>query len=158
MNTTDDLMEKLRQEVPDERALNEYLEKVSEYGDVSSETFSEYYRRLISEKGITSGDVERKTGLEHSFCNKMINGKTRVTRNNMLALALAAGLELDEVEKCLKLTGNGALYPKDSRDAVIIYAINRGLSLADANKLLYSKNMELLGIGDKGTGTLSPNL
>ena len=47
--------------------------------------------------------IEKQTGLEHSFCNKMINGKASITRNNMLALAIAAGLNLDEVEKCLAL-------------------------------------------------------
>ena len=54
-------------------------------------------------------------------------------------------VEFDEIEKCLTLTNNGALYPKDSRDAVIIYSINRGLTLAETNSLLYSKGMELLG-------------
>jgi len=62
-----------------------------------------------------------------------------------LALTIAAEMNIDEIEKCLILTQNGALYPKDSRDAVIIYAINRGLSLAETNSLLYSKGMELLG-------------
>ncbi|MCR5214977.1 MAG: hypothetical protein K6E10_11230 [Eubacterium sp.] len=145
MSTTDDLMSQLGKDISDERALEEYLERIGKYGDISKTTFSEYYGKLLKKRDFSSGDIEKRTGLEHSFCNKMINGKTRITRNNMLALAIAAELELEEVEKCLMLTNNGALYPKDTRDAVIIYSINRRLSLAETNNLLYSKNMELLG-------------
>lgn len=145
LKTTDDLMDELSLDVSDERALDKYLEKVSGYGNVSRETFAEYYGRLLKRKGLSSGDIEKQTGLEHSFCNKMINGKTGVSRNNMLALSIAAGLSLDEVEECLMLTNNGALYAKDTRDSVIIYSINRGLSLTETNELLFSKGMELLG-------------
>ncbi len=145
MKTTDDLMDELSLDVSDESALDKYLEKVSGYGDVSKTTFAEYYGKLLKERGLSSGDIEKQTGLEHSFCNKMINGKTSVSRNNMLALSIAAGLTLDEVEECLMLTNNGALYPKDSRDSVIIYSINRKLTLTETNDLLFSKNMELLG-------------
>lgn len=149
MKTTDDLMDELSMDVSDERALDKYLEKVSGYGDVSKDTFADYYGRLLKRRGLSSGDIEKQTGLEHSFCNKMINGKTGVSRNNMLALSIAAGLSLEEVEECLMLTNNGALYAKDSRDSVIIYSINRGLSLSETNDLLFSKGMELLGQGYK---------
>lgn len=145
MNTTDDLMNKLKNDVSDERALKEYLEKIAKQPDNPRATFVEFYGKKLQSKGLTSGDIERLTGLEHAFCNKMINGKVSVTRNNLLALTIAAEMNIDEIEKCLILTQNGALYPKDSRDAVIIYAINRGLSLAETNSLLYSKGMELLG-------------
>ncbi len=145
MKTTNDLMNKLKTEVSDERALKEYLEKNTQLSEISSTSFAEYFSGLLHDKGITNGEIERQTGLEHAFCNKMINGKVGITRNNMLALSIAAGLNLDEIEKCLVLTNNGALYPKDSRDAIIIYSINRGLTLAETNSLLYSKGMELLG-------------
>ena len=145
MSTTDDLMKKLENEVTDERALNEYLDKTSKFNAISNKTFSEYFTGLLKVKGVTNGEIERKTGLEHAFCNKMINGKVNISRNNLLALTIAAGFSLEEIEKCLILTNNGALYPKDSRDSIIIYAINRGLSLAETNSLLYSKDMELLG-------------
>ena len=145
MHTTDDLMKELKTEVSDERALDEYLKKIAVYGDKSRTTFKDYFGSLMKEKGVSSTYIEKQTGLEHSFCNKMINGKASITRNNMLALAIAAGLNLDEVEKCLALTDNGALYPKDGRDGVIIYAINRNLTLIETNELLFSKGMELLG-------------
>ena len=145
MKTTNDLMNELKNDVSDERALKEYLKKNTQFSEISSTAFAEYFGKLLKERGVTNGEIERQTGLEHSFCNKMINGKASVTRNNLLALTIAAGLNLDEIEKCLTLTNNGALYPKDSRDAVIIYSINRRLSLAETNSLLYSKGMELLG-------------
>ena len=145
MRTTNDLMKELKSEVSNEKALEEYLKKTSRYNGDSSETFSDFYKGILEQKGISSGDIEKRTGLEHAFCNKMINGKVSVTRNNLLALTIAAELRIDEVEKCLMLTNNGALNPKDNRDAIIIFSINRGLSLAETNRLLYSKNMELLG-------------
>lgn len=145
MRTTNNLKKELDEKVTDERTLDQYVRKVSRYGDISKSTFADFYGMLLRKKGITSGEIEKQTGLEHAFCNKMINGKTSITRNNLLAITIAAGLSLDEIEKCLILTNNGALYPKDSRDAIIIYSINRGLTLAETNDLLYSKGMELLG-------------
>ena len=145
MKTTNDLMNELKNEVSDERALTEYLKKTQNHYSHEPSSFAEYFKNILNERGITSGDIERQTGLEHAFCNKMINGKVGITRNNLLALTIAAGLKLNENKKCLMLTNNGALYPKDSRDAIIIFAINRSLSLAETNSLLYAKNMELLG-------------
>ena len=44
----------------------------------------------------------------------------------------------------LKKSGFLSLYPKNRRDAIIIYALTRGLSLQETNDKLFQENEETL--------------
>ena len=146
MRTTDDLMKKLNNTVTDEHLLNDYLKGIDKY---DGNSFKEYFGILISRHGKTRAEVVRASHIERTFAEHMIGGSKKITRNNLLALCIACGCTFPETEKCLKLTGNSALYSKNKRDAIIIYAINRGLTIQEINDILYEKNLELLVIYDK---------
>ena len=56
----------------------------------------------------------------------------------MLRTALALKLSLKETQRLLAISGCGALYPKVRRDAAVIFALNQGMSLLEAENLLSS--------------------
>ena len=61
-------------------------------------------------------------------------------------IALAFGLKLDEkeVQVLLKQAGYRELYPRDPRDALLLYAIGHHKAIIDANEILYDHNIEVL--------------
>ncbi len=141
MRTTDDLMKELKSNVSDEHMLSDYLKSIEKY---NGNSFPEYFGILMKRHGKTRPEVVKDSHIERTFAEHMISGSKKITRNNLLALCIACGCTFPEVEKCLKLTGNSALYSKKQRDAIIIYSINRGLSVRDANEILYENKLELL--------------
>ena len=62
-----------------------------------------------------------------------------------MQLSIAGKLNIAETVRYLELLGLATLYPKDMRDSIIIYAINRGLTITETNELLYSKKEKTLG-------------
>jgi hypothetical protein len=75
----------------------------------------------------------------------MLNGTRKPGRDNALALCIAGKLNIAETVRYLELLELATLYPKDMRDSIIIYSINRGLTITETNELLYSKKEKTLG-------------
>lgn len=61
-----------------------------------------------------------------------------------MSLAFGFGLNYEETDRLLKIAGVGALYPKNKRDAIIIYALENGMSIYDTDDILKYHNLETL--------------
>ena len=59
-------------------------------------------------------------------------------RDIVLRLALVLALTPEETQRLLRAAQRGALYPRVRRDAAVIFCLNRGLSLLEADDLLRS--------------------
>jgi hypothetical protein len=44
----------------------------------------------------------------------------------------------------LTIAGLGILYPKNKRDAIIMFAVNKGIGIMDTNELLYGMGADIL--------------
>jgi hypothetical protein len=53
-------------------------------------------------------------------------------------------LNLEETQRLLKIGGGSALYPRNKRDSVIIYAINNAYSVLDCDEILYELGEDTL--------------
>ena len=62
----------------------------------------------------------------------------------ILSLSLAMQLDISQTQRLLKISGNGALYPRVPRDSVIMYAVNRSLTLTETDELLDKNGMETI--------------
>ena len=144
MRTTDDLMKELNDKVSDERSLNEYLERLDKY---KGDSFIQYFGMLMDRHKMTKSEIIKASLIERTFASKMLSkseNAKRPTRNHLIALCIACGCNVAETEKCLKLTENRAFNAKNKRDSIIIYGINRGMTVMELNELLYNKEMDLL--------------
>lgn len=123
-------------------ALMEVL-KAARPGDVPgyqakhlSQTFSNfaaYMDGLIEEKGLKRQDIFQKADLPQKYGYKLLSGESHTTdRDKLLRLFLAMGLTLVQTQRALALYGLPALYPRRRRDAILIIALNRGISSVDA--------------------------
>ena len=97
----------------------------------------EYLTKLLTEKNLTKQEVIERSGLNREYAYHIFSGKKKnPSRTKLLALAIAMGLNLDEVQYMLRYAGQGVLYPRNSWDAVIISAIEQSLSVMQTNELL----------------------
>ena len=59
-------------------------------------------------------------------------------RDNVLKLSFAMGFDTRHANRALQAAGSNALYPKNRRDAIIIYCLEHGYTLQQANDTLYT--------------------
>ena len=122
--------------------LSEFLKEYSE--DISDPKFKEYLKKLLDEKGMTRADAIRKADLSSDYAYQIFSGRKNPSRDKLIRLALGMALTLDETSRLFKLAGVSELYPRIKRDAVILFCIERNISVMTANELLYELNLYTL--------------
>lgn len=110
-------------------------------------TLPEYLLALCEERGVEPAQVARRAGVERSFGNRLFSGMRHPSRDTVLQLAFGFGLSADEAQELLKMARAAPLHPKIKRDAMIAYCLHKGLSLMDAQQMLYDYELPLLGGG-----------
>ena len=109
-------------------------------------TLSEHLQMLLSQKNLSRAEVVRGSQLDRSYVDQIFSGEKTPSRDKLLALSFGLRLTDQETQKMLKLSGNRELYARDERDALILYAIQHGQTIMQANELLFRHNLALLGI------------
>lgn len=97
---------------------------------------SEYLRVLLDDRGLKRSDVVAKTGLDKAYVYQIFAGKKNPSRDKLITIAFGMKLSEEETQLMLKLSGHRELWPKDERDALFLYAIQRGMSLEDVDTQL----------------------
>ena len=138
MKTTDELAHEICQS---DNILDYFTEN---RGEMQIDSLPEYLERWLKRKDCTKADVVRRSNLNKAYVYQIFLGKKYPSRDKVIALAF--GLELDEkeVQVLLKQAGYRELYPRDPRDALLLYAIGHHKGIIDANELLYDHNIEVL--------------
>lgn len=93
---------------------------------------------LLRSKGLRKNEVIRRSGLNETFAYQIFSGDRHCTRDKALQLAFAFPLDLDETDHLLMHAGVGELYCRDRRDAIIIFCITHGRTLAQTDDELYA--------------------
>lgn len=102
-------------------------------------SLGEYLEKILADKNLTKQEVIEHSGLNREYAYHIFSGKRKnPSRPKVLALAIAMGLNLDEVQYLLRYARHGVLYPRNQWDAVIISAIEQNLSVMQTNELLNS--------------------
>jgi len=100
-------------------------------------SLGEYLTKLLTDKNLSKQEVIERSGLNREYAYHIFSGKRKnPSRPKVLALSIAMGLNLDEVQYLLRYAQHGVLYPRNQWDAVIISAVEQGLSVLQTNELL----------------------
>ena len=137
---TGDLMNKLTStDSPED--LEKYLEEIrNKYpGNLSS-----YVKSLLDEKGLSIADVQKKSGIDRTYIYQIMDGSKHPGRDKIIALAIACGMTLPECQRALEISQEGILYPKSRRDSLIIYSINKKMTIMELNALLEEHGLPVL--------------
>lgn len=111
---------------------------------VHSYSFFVYMDEIISKKNLKRQDIFQRADLPQKYGYKLLSGESHTKdRDKLLRIFIAIGMNLKEVQRALALYGMPVLYPKKPRDAVLIVAINEGITSVD------TVNEWLLEYGEK---------
>ena len=109
-----------------------------------TKSISELLNDFLERKNLSRGEVAKESDVHRTYVYEIFNGKKVPSRDKMIAVGFGLKLDFDEMQKLLKQSGYRELYSRDSRDSVIIFALNKGKNLLECNELLYSLSEELI--------------
>lgn len=122
--------------------LKEYTTKIAE--DYPRMSFSKYINSKIAEKNLSLAELIRASQIQRNYCYQILNGLKSPGKDKIIALCLALKLTIEETQKALMLAGEGALYSKNRRDAILLFSLQKQLSVLDTNEILHELNEKLL--------------
>lgn len=136
--------EQLTNEILSTDDIDEYLEKNEEY--LNNISLPSELCRLLEKKGLKKSDVIAASGITVTYGYDLFSGykNKKPSRNIILALSLAMQLDISQTQRLLKISGNGALYPRIPRDSVIMYAIQNSMTRCETDDLLNKRGMETI--------------
>ena len=138
---TNELMH-LLQEARTAAQLQTYTDTLAEQTNI--QTFPEYLNSKMTEKDISPAELIANAQIQRNYGYQILSGTRKPSRDKILALCLALGLDLLETQRALTLAQFGQLYPKNRRDSIFIFSINKKLSVLQVNELLDEMKEELL--------------
>ena len=138
VKTTDDLVH----EISAATSIIDYLEVNRDEMQLNS--LPEYLEEWLQKKELTKADVVRRSNLNKAYVYQIFLGKKHPSRDKIIALAFGLGLDSPETQTLLKQAGYRELYPRDPRDALLLFAIQHKYDIIAANELLYDHNIEVL--------------
>ena len=99
---------------------------------------------LLEEKGLKRSDVVVRTGLDKAYIYQIFAGKKNPSRDKLITIAFGMKLSEEETQRMLQLSGHRELWPKDERDALFLFAIQRGMSLEEIHTELERYGLDSL--------------
>lgn len=83
-------------------------------------------------------------GMNRSTGYRILNGTRRPSRDTLIALARALGLDYQKTQDLLKSGRVAQLTPRNERDYLIVFAIIKEYSVGDINSLLAQQGHKVL--------------
>ncbi len=63
---------------------------------------SNYLKEYFKENGITQQEVENKTGIERPKVNLSLNGKRKLTADELIKIAIVFDLDLNKIKEIIR--------------------------------------------------------
>ena len=139
--TTGELM-KLLSSAKNISDLKQYTDTLSH--NVFPSSFPEYLSELLRVHQMTPAELIASAGIQRNYGYQILDGRRHPSRDKVLSLCLALTLDVTETQRALTLTQNGQLYSKNRRDSILIFALEKKLSVIDTNALLEEMSEPLL--------------
>ena len=107
-------------------------------------TVPELLLQMIVKKGISKAVLAKQAGMSEVYLHQVFAGRRNPSRSRVLCICFGLDATLDETQELLKQCSLAQLYPREKRDAIIIYGLLHGLSLFEVNDKLFEEDEETL--------------
>lgn len=138
--TTDELAHEIKTATD----IEDYLARNQEHL-FSDGNLSRHLNMLLKQKHLSRADVVRGSLLDRAYVYQIFSGEKSPSRDKLIALAFGLRLSDEETQKMLKLSCSRELYAREERDALILFALQHGMTIMSANDLLFKHNFPVLG-------------
>ena len=132
----------LRQELMEAPNLDQFLAENQDSFNRGS--VCELLNRLFQKRSISKATLAKQSGMSEVYLHQVFSGRRKPSRSRLLCLCFGMNASLEETQELLKQCGFAQLYPKDRRDAIILYGILNGTDLFAVNDILFAENEETL--------------
>ena len=125
---------------------SEYVEQFMETNQSELDLLSmaEYLNELLKKYKVEKSDVVKRGGFTGTYLYHIFDGTKKPSRDKLIQLALGFPLTVEETQKLLRLGGYAELYVRDSRDAFLMFGIEKKYDLAEVNELLYKNEKKII--------------
>ena len=135
-------LQAILQRAANEKDLHNYVETIGM--DPPAESFAELFCSLPQVQAADNAKMIIDTNIERTYFYQIVNGTRKPGRDKLLLLCLSARLGSDDTRRCLEANGSALLYSRDRRDAIVLFALQKGLGAAETNELLDEFGEEIL--------------
>lgn len=132
----------LQQELSVSADLDYFLETNEK--DFDTETVPEILTRLLNQKGISKAELAKNASLSEVYLHQVFSGRRKPSRNRLICLCFSLGTSLEEAQELLRHCGHATLYPRNRRDAVLIYGLLHQMTVFAVNDRLFEQGEETL--------------
>lgn len=131
-NSTDELLKLLKNEQNIENFINTNKE------DFIDMPLHLYLETLLKKYSISKNEAINNSAISQIYGYQIFSGKRpNPSRDKILQLIFGMSLNLEDSQRLLKLAGVSELYPRIKRDSIILFAINKGLTIEKCDELLF---------------------
>ncbi len=108
--------------------------------------FAEYVESMMDKYQVTKSQLlKRAKLLTGSYRYEILRGeKDKPDRDIVIKLCFGFPLDIDDAQRLLRLAGVPSLYPRNQRDAYILFALKNGYDIDQTNDLLYENQEETI--------------
>jgi len=99
---------------------------------------------LLSQYDKKKSDVINRSGLNQIYAYQIFAGTKNPSRDKLIAIMFGYELSVDDGNMLLKSAGLSNLYPRDKRDAVIIFGLNNKLNIGEVDEALFDLGLEII--------------
>lgn len=134
---TDDLMNEIL-----------FTNNISQYITSNQEEFLDtplhiYLKQLLAVSGLSVSQVVNRAN-KGEYIYQVFRGIKNPSRDVLISIALAVSLSVEETSQLLRNARMPVLDPRNRRDSILIFALNRRLTVPDTNDVLYEFHETML--------------
>ena len=113
--------------------------------EIQGLSLSGYLRELLEKYKLDKSEVFRRAGMsDNNYGYELFRSdEKKASRDKLIQICIGFPLTIEETQKVLRCGKVRPLYPRDERDAYILFALNKGYDLPQLNDLLYEHALEL---------------
>ena len=114
-------------------------------GQLLNCTLSGYLKELLRKKKLKRAQAVRDSLLDRAYAYQIFSGLRTPSRDKLIALVFGMHLSEAEGQRLLRISGNRELYARDERDVLILFSLQRGMGLFEANEPLAAHGFAAIG-------------
>ena len=109
-------------------------------------SLSEYLRRLLEKYQLEKSDVFRRAKMtESNYGYELFRDDTKkASRDKLIQICIGFPLTIEETQEVLCYGKVRTLYPRDERDAYVLFALKKGYDMAQLNDLLFAHGLKVI--------------
>ena len=135
---TDDL----RSELMETSDLDSFLTENAD--SFNTQSVNELINGLFLKTDLSKAEFARRSGISSVYLHQVFAGRRKPSRDRLLCLAIGLSATLEDTQELLRRSCLAELYPKDRRDAIIIFGITHHDDLQAINGYLFQADEETL--------------